>query len=79
VLFSAFNQTTSSNKQKNEAWKKINQAVTAACPQELPKDAVLTKKKKYENIRREALHDIQLYRGSICGTGGGPMFHLKPL
>ena len=44
MLFSAFNQTTSSNKQKNEAWKKINQAVTAVCPQELPKDAVLTKK-----------------------------------
>ena len=63
-----FNQKNSSNKQKNEAWKEIHQAVTAACPQELPKDAVQTNK-KYENLRREAMVDIKKYKESIRDTG----------
>ena len=68
MLFTAFNQTNSSNKQKLEAWKQINEAVTAACPQEIPKEIYQTKK-KYENIRREAMVDIRKYQESIRGTG----------
>ena len=51
-----------------EAWKQINEALTAAFPKEIEKEIPQTKK-KYENIRREAMVDIRKYKESIRGTG----------
>jgi len=63
---------------KKDVWINITQALATACPQAQVKDLAQTKK-KYQNLKREAMDDIKKFNDSIRGTGDGPKFYLKPL
>ena len=59
---------------KKDVWINITQALATACPQAQVKDLAQTKK-KYQNLKREAMDDIKKFNDSIRGTGNSNSIH----